>query len=100
MLIFLSQFGYNINIISKKYGTMKLVRCMNIERLKEIRKDRDYTQKEIAAVLKINQVKYSRYETGARVIPVDKLILLANFYGVSLDYLLSLTNQRKPYPRN
>ncbi len=77
-----------------------MVRDMNIERLKEIRKDRDYTQREIASILKINQVQYSRYETGSRVIPIDKLVMLANFYGVSLDYLLGLTNQRKPYPKS
>ena len=59
---------------------------MNIERLKEIREDKDLLQ----------QVQYSRYETGLRLIPIDKL---AAFYNTSIDYLLSLTDERKAYPR-
>ena len=72
---------------------------MNINRLKEIREDRDLYQKDIAKILKINQVVYSRYETGLRLIPIDKLCKLAVFYNTSVDYLLSLTDERKPYPR-
>ncbi len=72
---------------------------MNLERLREIRKDRDYTQTEIAKVLKMGQVQYSRYETGTRLMPIDKLTMLADFYGVSIDYLIGRTNQRKPYPK-
>ena len=73
---------------------------MTIERLKEIRNDRDLKQETIAKVLHTSQVQYSRYESGLRLIPVDKLILLANYYNVSIDYLLGLTDIRKPYPKS
>ncbi len=70
---------------------------MNTDRLKEIREDRDLRQKDIAEVLKISRVQYSRYETGIRLIPIDKLSMLADFYGTSTDYLLGRTNEREPY---
>lgn len=73
---------------------------MTIERLKEIRKDKDIKQETIAHILKTSQVQYSRYESGLRLIPVDKLIILAKYYNVSLDYLLGLTDTRKPYPKS
>ena len=78
----------------QKYGDV-----MNIDRLKEIRKDRDLQQKDIAKILKISQVQYSRYERGIRTIPIDKLSILAKYYNVSVDYLIGLTNERKPYPK-
>ncbi len=73
---------------------------MNLSRLKEIREDRDLLQKDIAKVLKMTQVQYSRYETGTRLIPIDKLNALANFYGVSVDYLICRTDVKKPYPKS
>lgn len=73
---------------------------MTIERLKEIRKDKDLKQETIAKVLRTSQVQYSRYESGLRLIPVDKLIVLASYYNVSVDNLLSLTDTRKPYPQS
>ena len=73
---------------------------MNINRLKEIREDRDLLQKDIAKILKITQVQYSRYETGIRLIPIDKLAKLALFYNTSVDYLISLTDERKAYPKS
>ena len=63
-----------------------------MDRIKEIRNDRDLLQKDVAKVLKISQVQYSRYETGIRLIPIDKLNILANFYNVSIDYLLYRTD--------
>ena len=72
---------------------------INITRLKEIRKDRDLTQLDIAKVLNTSQVQYSRYEIGIRLIPIDKLVILAKYYDVSTDYLLGLTNERKTYPK-
>lgn len=74
--------------------------CLNIDRLKEIRQDRDLQQIDIAKVLKTSQVQYSRYERGIRVMPVDKIAKLAKFYDVSIDYLLGLTDIRKPYPKS
>ena len=73
---------------------------MKIIRLKEIREDRDLLQKDIAKILNISQVVYSRYETGIRLIPIDKLDKLANFYNTSTDYLLCRTDNKKPYERS
>lgn len=59
----------------------------------------DLLQKDIAKVLNISQVQYSRYETGLRLIPIDKLSILADFYHTSIDYLVDKTDIRKPYPK-
>lgn len=60
------------------------------ERLKELREDRDLTQAETAAILKINQSYYSKYERGKHPMPVEHLVTLCKFYGVSADYILGL----------
>lgn len=73
---------------------------MNLIRLKEIREDKDLLQKDIAKVLNMSQVQYSRYETGTRLIPIDKLDALANYYGVSVDYLICRTDNKKPYSKS
>ena len=72
---------------------------MNIERLKEIREDKDLYQKDVAKVLNIPQQNYSRYELGIVSMPIEKYVLLASFYATSIDYLVGLTNERKPYAR-
>ncbi len=64
------------------------------ERLRDLREDRDLTQKELAAVLKTTQQVYSRYENGTNQIPIHHLITLCKFYRVSSDYVLGLTDQR------
>ncbi len=71
---------------------------MNINRLKEIREDKDYSQLKIANLLKVTQPQYSRYELGVNIIPIEKLNILADFYNTSIDYLLYRTDERKPYP--
>lgn len=68
-------------------------------RLRDLREDRDLTQKQIADYLCIQQNTYSQYETGHRQVPIDVLIALAAFYKTSTDYLLGLTNQKTPYPK-
>ena len=68
-------------------------------RLRDIREDSDLTQKAIADHLHIRQNTYSQYETGQRQVPVDVLIALAAFYETSVDYLLALTDDKRPYPR-
>ena len=70
---------------------------MNTMRLKDLREDMDMTQKKIASLLKITQQQYSLYENGIRRIPIDKLIFLAKYYNTSTDYILGLTNEKKPY---
>lgn len=72
---------------------------MKINRLKEIREDRDYKQSDIAKVLGTTQQQYSKYELGIQVISVERLVKLAKFYNTSVDYLLGLTNERRIYPR-
>ncbi|MBE6758537.1 MAG: helix-turn-helix transcriptional regulator [Ruminococcaceae bacterium] len=64
-------------------------------RLRDLREDRDLTQKQLADYLNCSQVCYSRYELGQRDIPTDVLIRLADFYDVSIDYILKQTNTPK-----
>ena len=66
-------------------------------RLKDIREDRDITQKEIAEYLNVRQNTYSQYENEKRQIPLQMLIKLAKFYNTSVDYLLELTSDPKKY---
>lgn len=68
-------------------------------RIRDLREDRDLYQKDLAKYLGCSQVCYSHYETGNRDIPTDVLIRLSSFYGTSIDYLLGLTDEKKPYPR-
>ena len=69
-------------------------------RLKDLREDADLTQNFVAKQLHIKQNSYSNYETGQRQIPIDALIKLAQFYKTSVDYLLELTDDPRPYPRS
>lgn len=67
-------------------------------RLRDLREDNDITQKEIADYLHIKQNTYSQYENGHRQIPIDFIIMLSRYYKVSTDYILGLTDVKKPYP--
>ncbi len=69
-------------------------------RLKDLREDRDLKQKDIAKILNIAERTYSGYETESRWLPRDILIKIANFYNTSTDYILGITNEIKPYPRD
>ena len=62
-------------------------------RIRALREDRDFSQKEIAEILHTTQQQYSKIETGKADISGEKLILLAKFYNVSADYILGLTNE-------
>ncbi len=73
---------------------------MNIERIREIREDNDYKQADIAKILKVTQAQYCRYEIGVNSIPIEKLAMLAKLYNTSIDYLVGLTDERKPYPKS
>ena len=68
-------------------------------RLKSLREDRDIKQTEIAVVLNCKQNTYQQYESGKRQIPIEALKKLSIFYDTSIDYLLEMTDQIKPYPR-
>lgn len=67
-------------------------------RIRDVREDRDLTQKEVAVYLHIQQNTYSQYESGKRQLPIEHLISLARLYGTSTDYLLGLTDVETPYP--
>lgn len=60
-------------------------------RLRDIREDRDITQKEIAEYLHIRQNTYSQYENGRRALPVDVLIKLAAYFETTTDYILGIS---------
>jgi len=68
-------------------------------RIFDLRVDADLRQIDIATVIGITQRKYSYVETGTQQATDEILIKLANFYNTSVDYVLGLTDERKPYPR-
>lgn len=68
-------------------------------RIRDVREDADLTQSEVAKELGIDQRTYSNYETEKRSMPVEHYRKLALFYKTSVDYLLGLTDDPKPYPR-
>lgn len=68
-------------------------------RLKSLREDKDITQIEIANLLNCKQNTYQQYESGKRQIPIEALKKLSEFYNTSIDYLLEMTDEVKPYPR-
>ncbi len=61
-------------------------------RLRDLREDKDITQKELAELLHIKQNTYSQYENGQREIPLALLVKLARYFNVSVDFILYETN--------
>jgi transcriptional regulator with XRE-family HTH domain len=72
---------------------------MKFKNIRNLRIDRGFTQKQIGEHLGISQNTYSQYEIGVLNYPVDVVIKLAEFYDVSTDYLLGLTEEKKSYPK-
>ena len=70
------------------------------ERIRALREDCDKTQTEIAAMLKVGQRTYCDYELGKTRIPVESLILLAELYNVSMDYICGVSDACNPFPRS
>ena len=70
---------------------------MYLKRLRDLREDGDYKQKEIAALLGIDQRVYSNYELGKRDIPARFVCMLADHYGVSTDYIFGRTDDPAPH---
>lgn len=68
-------------------------------RIRNLREDRDLKQQDLAKLLNCTQACYSNYENGKRDIPTEALHTLADFYYVSIDYLLDRTNIKTPYPK-
>ena len=70
---------------------------MMYPRLRDLREDARLTQKDIGELLNTTYQQYGKYERGVQEIPAHHLITLAKFYKTSVDYLLGLTNETKPY---
>ena len=68
-------------------------------KLRDLREDKDLKQKELAEYLQVHQTTYSDYELGNVNVPVSILHKLADYYCVSIDYLLGRTNIKTPYPK-
>ena len=68
---------------------------MKFQRIQDLRIDADMSQREHSEILHISQRSYSHYETGSRNIPIEMLIRLANYYEISLDYLVGRTDNKK-----
>ena len=74
-----------------------LVMIMKL-RIRDLREDSDLKQRQIAELLDCDQSLYSKYEREERVLPLEYADKLADFYGVSVDYLLGRTDIKTPYP--
>ena len=68
------------------------------ERIRELRDDHDYSQKDIAKAVYVAQTTYSDYENGRVRMPVECLIELAGFYNVDMNYITGLTDISQPFP--
>ena len=71
-----------------------------MNRLKELREDKDLKQKDLAKILNISQQQYARYELEISEMSYDQLNKLADYYNTSIDYLLYRTDERKPYNKS
>ena len=68
---------------------------MKFQRIQDLRTDADMSQKQLSEILHISQRSYSHYETGSRNIPLEMLIRLANYYDISVDYLVGRTDKKE-----
>lgn len=68
-------------------------------KIRDMREDNDFSQKQIAEYLKCDRSLYSKYEREERDIPLHLMVKLALYYKTSVDYLVGLTAEKKPYPR-
>ena len=68
---------------------------MKFQRIQDLRTDADMSQKQLSEILHISQRSYSHYETGSRNIPVEMLIRMANYYDISVDYLVGRTDKKE-----
>lgn len=71
---------------------------MVLKNIKSLREDSDLKQREVAAFLGVSQNTYSQCETGVIAFTDQVLMKLADFYGVSVDYLMDRTDKKEPYP--
>lgn len=73
---------------------------MKYERIRNLREDKDLTQQQVADMLFVNRRTYAAYENGVNSMTPETLIKIAKLHNVSVDYLLELTDNPKPYPKN
>lgn len=73
---------------------------MVVNRLRDLREDRDLKQKHMAERLGCSQRSISNYESGKTPMPLDLLIEVSHFFDTSIDYILCQTDIKEPYPRN
>ncbi len=71
---------------------------MVFKHIRDLREDKDLKQRELAQILGVSQNTYSQYETGVIALTDQVLIKLADFYGVSTDFLMDRTSVKEPYP--
>ena len=69
-------------------------------RLRDLREDKDLTQKQCAEIAYISKNSYIRYENDERIPPLDTIIKFAKYYNVSIDYIAKLTDIKKLYPKS
>ena len=67
-------------------------------RVRELREDADLTQSAVGQAVNVPQRTYAYYESGQRMIPPHVLSALAEYYHVSVDYIMGRTDEAKPYP--
>ncbi|MBR3697319.1 MAG: helix-turn-helix transcriptional regulator [Clostridia bacterium] len=72
---------------------------MYLKRVKELRESRNLTQNDVCKVIGIQQPQYNRYETGKRDFPLHYIIDVALLFNTSVDYILELSDNSKPYKR-
>ena len=73
---------------------------MHYRRLRDLREDHDLTQAQVGEILQKSQQGYSHIENGRAELKIDDLVLLCQFYDVSADYIIGLTNDPRPYRQN
>lgn len=74
------------------YHIISLVINLRIPRIRDLREDNDLKQKELALYLSIDQSTYSDYESGRINVPIEQLVKIADYYNVSIDYIVGRTN--------
>lgn len=70
-----------------------------VQRIRDLREDKDLKQSDVAIILKTARNYYGEYERGTRPLPIEHLITLCRYYNVSADYILGFTNDPKPLPK-
>ena len=74
---------------------IRMKREFLLENLRNIREDNDITQQELAKILNVSRANYGRWETKVKIIPLIKLNEFCNYFGVNMDYVVGLSNNRK-----